>query len=427
MTERETRTLPAFVWVAMIAAAVLQLVDVAAQFSSDRFGWLGMRAFLASNAMYLTVHIVVAMAAAHLGRRLTGVARLGARIAMWGLVLAIGFWAVRELYFALGHVSEGTETIVLYIGWGLGLMVAIGLVLAACRSTALMIIGGVSMLFDNLPPVVWTSLWQSASAAHIVDLIYGLTILLGMTGTVVLLYGAARGAERPQPSLAIRGFRLAARGVWLRVIAAIVAVCVTFMAAAATGGSGKGLAMALVAALVVNVASFWMFGIGAIQAACANLDGLPRFVVGSAGVLSLWCGSLMFIQAPELYSSLTGNAPSFGLDYLDPLSIAQPLIATLAAALFASAIASFAYARGDTGLARQARSAGVAFVGLTLFALVAQYALIQAAHSTAGAVLVMLVAAVCGLIAQVALAQLCGAASSSIDSEPTIPTAIVRP
>ncbi|HEV7554088.1 MAG TPA: hypothetical protein VGO00_01470, partial [Kofleriaceae bacterium] len=401
MTERETRTLPAFVWVAMIAVAVLQFADLAVQFSSDRFGWLGMRAFLASNAMDLTVHVVIAMAAAHLGRRLTGVAALGARIAVWALVLTIGMSAVREIYFAVGHGSEDTETILMYVDWGLGLVVAIGLVVAAYRSTALMIIGGVSIMFDNLPPAVWTTLWKGAAPGHVVDVVYAISLLLGMTGTVLLLYGAARGAERPQPSLAIRGFRLAARGVWLRVVVAIVAVCVTFMAAA-SGGSSKGLALALVAALVVNFASFWMFGIGAIQAACANLDGLPRFVLGLAGVLSLWCGSLMFIQAPELYSSLTGGAPSFTLDFLDPLSIAQPVVAMLAAALLAGGVGSFAYARADSGLARQARSAGVAFVGLTLFALFAQYALIEAAHSAGAVVLVMLVAAVCGLIAQVA-------------------------
>ncbi|HEV7554089.1 MAG TPA: hypothetical protein VGO00_01475, partial [Kofleriaceae bacterium] len=144
--------------------------------------------------------------------------------------------------------------------------------------------------------------------------------------------------------------------------------------------------------------------------------------------LALWCGSLMFIQAPSFYSMMAGGSHSaYHGDFLDALSIAQPLVATLSAALLAGGIAAFANARGDSGgLGHQARSAGVAFVCLTLFGLIAQHVLIREVTTVAGAAMVLLLAAVCALIAQVALAQLCTAASTSIDSEPTIPTAIVH-
>jgi hypothetical protein len=429
MTERETRQLPSFVWVALIASAALHAINAVVFTRGFDFGWLGMRSIVAANALSITAIVVTGVAIVQLRRRLVGVAAVGAQIAMWAVVATVCAFAAHEVWQAGDHFSRASEQTFWYVRWALELTVTIGLVIAAHRSRTLVIAGAALLLFRSLPPFAWEELGSVLGDHAWTRMISTLIHATGTTGVLLLLLGASRGTDPSVPSLAIRGFRLAARGVWLRVIAAIVGVCVTFMMFAASRGSGKGVEMALVAALLVNMVSFGMFGIGALQVACSKVDGMSRFAFGMAGVLGLWCGSVMFIQAPSFYSMMAGGGDShYQEDFLDALSIAQLLVATLSAALLAGGIATFANARGDSGgLGRQARSAGVTFVGLTLFSMIAQQVLIREVTTAAGGAMVLLLATVCALIAQVALAQLCTAASTSIDSEPTIPTAIVLP
>ena len=428
MTEGEPRQLPSFVWIAMIANIALHLANLLVVAADARLGWLGARVMVASNAMTIATMIVLGLAIAHLGRRLIGAAAIGARVATWAIAGSVALFVVRQIYAAIHTSYDADVTEVLwYVRWVIGLTATIGLIIAANRSRGLMIAGGAIALVQDLPPIVWEKISHVTEPHSDWFSVLNLGVVaLGTTGTMLLLYAAAR-TETPLPSLAIRGFRLASRGVWLRVIAAITGVCATFLMFSASHGSGKAIEVALVAALIVNMLSFAMFGIGAIQVACANLDGMPRFVLGAAGVLALWCCGVMSMQPAALYRAMNDRG-FLDSDFFDALSIAQPLIATLSAALLAGGIAVFASARGDSGgLGRQARSAGVVFVCLMLFSLLAQYGLIRGASSMGGAAMVMLLAAVCGLIAQVALAQLCTAASNAIDSEPVIPTAIVRP
>ena len=429
MTDRETRTLPSFVWVAVIASVTLHFVSAVLTVSKVEYQWLGIRTMLASSATAIAWTVVLVIAIAHLGRRLIGVAAIGARIAMWALVVSLAVLVFREVYSAMDKLDRDVDQIYWYGRWAVGLVATTGLIIAASGSRALMIAGGALALLQELPPIAWQKLSSVIGTDYVwFRFLSMIMVVVGSIGWVLLLYGATRGTETPLPSLAIRGLRLAARGVWLRVIAAITSVCVTFMMFAASHGSGKAIEVALVAALVVNMLSFAMFGIGAIQVACSNLDGVPRFALGAAGVLSLWCGALMLMQIPWLYAVMTDSQSFGGIDFLDALSIAQPIVATLSAALLTGGIAAFATARGDSGgLGRQARSAGVAFVCLMLFSLFAQYGLSRGTSSDAGGAMVMLLAAVCALIAQVALAQLCSAASNAIDSEPSIPTATLQP
>jgi hypothetical protein len=430
MTDRETRAIPSFVWVAVIATVALHLAEMAMLVAKTDWLWLGMRVQLATEAMGPVMGIVVGLAIAHLGRRLTGAAAIGARIAAWAIAVSIGLYLVRAVYEAFDQpYDRDLYEVFWYAKWIVGLTVTIGLIVAARNSRTLMIVGGVLALLVNLPPIAWEKLSEAMRGEehNWIEALDMLVIACGASGWLILLHGAAR-TETPLPSLAIRGFRLASRGVWLRVIAAIAGVCVTFMMFTANHGSGKGIQTALLAALVVTMLSFAMFGIGAIQVACAKLDGMPRFALGLAGVLSLWCAGLMSFQGRWFLRWTSMRSALFDDNFIGSFSIALPLVGTLAAALLAGGVAVFANAKGDAGgLGRQARSAGIAIVCLMVFGLVAQYGLIRAASSALGAAMVMLLAAVCVLIAQVALAQLCSAASNAIESEPVIPTATVRP
>jgi hypothetical protein len=208
-------------------------------------------------------------------------------------------------------------------------------------------------------------------------------------------------------------------------------VLIVIMAVSSRGSGGAGMMkLSLFGGLLVNLVSFVMFGLGAIGVARSAVDGVNRYTAAVAAAASLWCAGVMLEQLPRfykiLYSSDYGSWGGSSAEHLTALSVALPVIGTLAGAVLAAVITGFARARNHEALTSSAGAAGVGYVLLMLASVGIQSFLLEKATSEGTLIGMMLVAAGCGLAAQVMLAKACRAASTSIDAEPGLPQARIN-
>src|SRR5262249_38234938 len=119
--------------------------------------------------------------------------------------------------------------------------------------------------------------------------------------------------------------------------------------------------------LAINMISFAMVGAGALGVARSAVDGISQYAVIACGAASLWCAAVMLDQVPKYYQVLYGDHGSFGgAEEIQALSVTMPLVATLAGAVFATAIAMYARTRGHQDLATRASGTGVGYLLLML-------------------------------------------------------------
>ena len=113
------------------------------------------------------------------------------------------------------------------------------------------------------------------------------------------------------------GLRLAARGMWLRVIVAVGIVVLTLLAmsSARSGGEGtfKMLRFMMMAGACATVVAFAMVGLGIARTARATIANLPRVPLALSAACSMWCCGVEFSKLPFIYRMLyKGDYSGYG-------------------------------------------------------------------------------------------------------------------
>ena len=438
MDDRRTgwRNTPPILLVAFALQLAFSLVHLGVRMaeSADRSFEDVHRWDLASNGIWALFAVMVCVGLFDLAARRTGGAAIGARVAGLAFVslYALGVALNALFVFELMPHGEWIWRVEQYVYWTVNTAAAIGLAVAgAPRARALMGVGLALCLASRLPPVLGEAIFGGMDlgrqGAELVRYAFGLVHTIGL---LLLVVAATDGVAAPRRELAARGFGLAASALWLRLIAALVGVLLTVVAVSSRGDGGVGaIKLAMFASLVVNLVSFAMFGLGALHAARSAIDGVSRGGAAIAAAASLWCAGVMLEQLPQYYKILYGGdafGGSSSRDHLQALSIALPIVGTLAGAALAAVIAGLARARNDAILTTSAGSAGVGYTLLMLASVGITSFLLEKADSAGGAIGMMLVAAGCGLAAQVMLAKVCRTASTTIDHDPGLPQATAK-
>ena len=411
---------------------LVQRLSVSSEHDFDRVD----RWQLAANGVWALFTVMVAIGLFDLARRMTGRAAVGLRLA--GIMFAV--------HFVLGHVmnlvfafelggSRWLWKVESYAFWGLVTIAALALAAAAWRRRPALAIGGLVLCMLTRPPeilgeLLFKPLDLGFTGAHVMYTTLGIVHAIAMVAMVI---AASEGVAQRRRELASTGFSLASSALTLRVVAAVAGVILALLAVAAassrSGGSGAEgiMKFAMFGGLVVNLASFAMFGVGALRAARAELDGVPRWTAAIAAAGSLWCMGVLLQQLPTYYQILYGHGDrgSTAQSQLTALTVAMPIVATLAGAVFAGVIASYARLRANEDLVSRASAASIGYTLLMLASIGIQSFMLENARSISGVIGLMVVAAVCGLVAQVMLARACRSAAILVDDEdPSLPKAV---
>ncbi len=389
----------------------------------DRWG-------MAGSGVWAMFAVMVGVGLFDLAGRLTGRAAVGARVA--GIAVfasfALGMTVnILNIFDLLPH-EQWVWQVDQYLFWAIWTIAAVGLLLASPARLLAIAAFAVCMLVHP-PPFLGEVMFKGFGILG-AEILYGGLALAHTAAMLVLVSDASDGAAPQRHDLAVKGFDRAAGALWLRVVAAAFAMMFGLMSAAsAANGSFAIMKFTMIGGLVINLASFLVFGLGALDVARSALDGVARYAVAIAGAASLWCAGVMLGQIPYLYQVLYGHesfASSHQEERMQALTVAMPLVGTLSCAIFAGVMAAFARARGDEALAGRASSAGTTYVLLMLASIGIQSFLFEKATSLSGMIGMMLVAAGCALAAQMILSKVCRAASFSLESAPGLPTAVAK-
>lgn len=366
---------------------------------------------MAASAARFVALVLFAIGAFDLSRQLAGAARRGAQIALVAALLDLALGLFWQAFRARRGWPAAAEWTVLYGLAATAVGLAVGFAIAARRR------------FPRL-----------AVAAIVVDVAVRLLLLLapvraigvtlaGLHAALVLALVLAASTEHDvaMPELAERGFRHAARGLWLRVIAVGLVPALALL----TWGSratAETLKTAVVAAALTSVVSLALVGIGAIGAARARLAELHTGPLYASGVGALVCAAVTVVQTSGLYGSMFDH-DTVG-NYAGPWSILSSLATIASLGYLTRAITGFAARRQLHDLRMRSSGSGAIACVLLLVSFAIMVWLISGASSAGGTVFLVLVSLVCGLSGTVMLARLCTAAADAVrDGFPTLPTA----
>jgi hypothetical protein len=384
---------------------------------------------LAKSGQWFMTTIMFAFGCRELSDRIVGRAARATRVAgrLFGVDIALQLVWMIVFTFRLGPQEEWFYSLESYTFWGISSAISVALFVAAVGRTRGLAIGGlVVCLIARSPQFLRAPVF---AGLHLE--LRGLTIaweiqsLIHVAGLAMLLVAIAPDEAARRPSIAAKGFSDVANGLWLRVIAAVVGALFTLFAIGMKGESGYQLVKVVTfGGLAINLISFAMVGAGAFGVARSAVDGVSQYATIACGAASLWCAGVMFDQVPKYYQVLYGDHGGIrGSEEIQALSVAMPLVATLAGAVFATAIAMYARTRGNQDLAARANGAGVGYLLLMLASIGLQSQLLEQARSQGDAIVVLFAAAGCGLVAQMLLSKVCRRASEAIAADPELPTA----
>jgi hypothetical protein len=417
-------------WFALLVAHVIVRIAV-------KEPWTAIRYQLTSSGISLATEVLATLGALELARRLTGRAALGLRIVagafLFEIVLDLAWALLQFKSFEYMSKHEWIYKAADYAFWAGWMAIAVGLAIAAFRERRVLAIVIVAVNLLTWPPAflakdMYSWLPDGTTGVLIDATLRGLRYALLAAGFWVL----ARGAPVSDRSVAASGLRLAAKSLWLRVIAVAAVPLLTLMVIGGKGskGSVEMLKLAMIAGLVVSLVAFIQFGVGAVRTARGSVAELGRwpFVIG--GATSLWAAGVLLGQLPWMYKMLYGgDSFGFGGDelqrYAQALAIALPLVITAGMALVAIAIGSFAGRRGADELRGHAQAKGAGFVTLQLVALAMTVWMVPEAKSLGSLAMLTLLALGSAVAAIVMLAKLLGLAADELDREAALPTASV--
>lgn len=370
-----------------------------------------------------------------LARRMTGRSRVALNVAVAGVAISFATDLITGLvqFTAKPWDYRWVYKIYDYVGAASIVAFAIGLVLVLPASRRILGIIAIALVFVTWPiePVRkalygWMDLGRDSS-------MYFETVLrIVRYGTLLgLVISAARGVTTTDIYAASNGFRLAAKALWLRVIAAVCVVMLTLMLVAGRGTGGMELfRVAMMAQGLVTVGALAMFGAGALRAARASVPGLSAYTLVVGGGASLWAAGVSLAQLPYLYKMLYKSGEdsysrSDAMDWAQALSTAMPIVVIIGVALLATALSGLGARRGNENLRTDAQGKGVGFVALMLVAVAIQSWMLPKASSVGNYAMLALLAAGAGLWGTVLMAKLLARGADVVEEEPGLPPASI--
>jgi hypothetical protein len=369
-----------------------------------------------------------------LARRMTGRARMGLNVAVAGVALSFASDVLTGLvqFTSTPWDHRLAWKVYDYAGACSWLVFAVGLLIAlpAARRALGFVALAVTFITWPIEPLReplfgWMHLGQKSSmyfesAMRLVR--YGMFIAVAIS--------VSRGTSTTtDPYAAGNGLRLAAKALWLRVIAAVCVVLFTLMTIASRGSGGLELfRFVMMAQGLVGVIALAMFGGGALRAARASVPGLSGYtlVVGGAG--SLWAAGVSLAQLPYLYKMLYKNSEdsysrSDSMEWAQALATAMPIVVIVGVALLATALSGYAARRGKEDLRTSAQGHGIGFVALMLVAVGIQTWMLPKSSSIGNYAMLALLAAGAGLWGTVLMAKLLARGADVVEEEPGLPPA----
>lgn len=376
---------------------------------------------LASTGIDLAASALLAYGAAQLAQHHTGARRRGLQIASLAWVIDLTLQLVWLIGFALWRSSLSTRiehwiTVRQYSWFVVLLLPFIGLAIATMRQhRALAVVSVVIAVVSHPPPfarqVIWNWFGLDLQSGELLSSALSL-LQLGMIA--VLVVKLVPVATTPGPARAAVGLRRAATGLRIWIIAVILGTFpVLFTLDNYYTGSFMRYKLVLVGGTGIHIAAFgWLaFGLlGAVR------DGeLARGKLAFASATSLWCGMVMSVQLIYFYAALHG--------YAKVMTLWLPLVAFAGIVSLVTAIGPFVARHRNESLVPDA-------TGRWIIILMGASAAIQGwllpnADSRASAKLLVIVAALCSVVALAKTARLCSEAATTLDREPGLPAARV--
>jgi hypothetical protein len=393
------------------------------------------RLILTSEGVGFAVSALMLAGTLELARRMTERPRMGLNFAVAGIAISFATDLITGLvqFTAKPWDHLWVYKVYDYVGAASMLLFTIGLVAALPAARRVLGFVAIALVFVTWPvePVRkalfgWMDLGRDSS-------MYFETVLrIVRYGTLLgLVIGAASGVTTPDTYAASNGFRLAAKALWLRVIAAVSVVLLTLILIAGRGSGGMELLkLAMMGQGLVMIAALSMFGGGALRAARASLPGLSGYTLVVGGGASLWAAGVSLAQLPYLYKMLYKNGEdsysrSDSMEWAQALSLAMPIVVIIGIALLATALSGLAARRGNEDLRSDAQGKGIGFVVLMLVALAIQYWMLPKSRSIGNYALLALLAAAAGLWGTVLMAKLLARGADVVEEEPGLPQASV--
>ncbi|NVB83215.1 MAG: hypothetical protein HOV81_32885 [Kofleriaceae bacterium] len=391
---------------------------------------------LAGDGVSMACYTLALLGTLELARRSAGQLSKGAKIAAVGFALGLALEIVTTLMNFDLHIWEkkwlrdGFQ----YAYWLAGVLSVGGLAWAIWKENrVLAIVGLVVAVFIDPPPFLGDALFGGVKDFKLALSIDGALRIVRVTVMSILAIAASRGITPMDRPAGAEGLRLAARGMWLRVLVACSIVLLSLMAMGARGG-GEGLFKMLrfmmMAGACATTIAFAMFGVGVARTAKASIADLPRYPLVLSAAASLWCCGVELSKLPYIYRMLYKSGDYGGYrdnDYMLAFTLAEPFVAIVAVALVAIAIGKFASERTTIALQSEAQGKGIGIVFMMLASLAIQNWMIPKAQSQGSVMMLMMLAAVAGLIAVVMIAKLCAGGAEEIEREPGLPIASVIP
>jgi hypothetical protein len=360
---------------------------------------------MAASAVRYATSVLFAVGALDLSRQLVGGARRGAQIAVVAALLEL---TVELLWELIRMRTSSPAAFVWVVRYGLS-ATAVGLVVGFALAAR-----------RRFPGLAIAAIVVSVAMRVLVLLVQQREIWVVVTGLhvailLVLVLVASPEHDVTVPELAERGFRHAARALWLRVAAVGLVPALALVTAGSRATAGI-VQTATAGAALISVVSLTYFGIGAIGAARARLAELRAGSLYASGVCALVCAGLTVSQTSFDHNSFGERTPV--------LSILAPLVAIASLGLLTQAITGFATRRQLHDLRLRGSGSGVMACVLLLVSFVITAWLSSGAASQGSVLLLVLVSLLCALFGTIMLARLCTAAADAVrDSAPTLPTA----
>lgn len=192
--------------------------------------------------------------------------------------------------------------------------------------------------------------------------------LVSLGGCAATLYMLAVCTRDRSPALAdapaaMRGLRLAAKAMWLKLAVgvAIFNLGLTFSAQLPDTGLVRWISLIGIAATVVGAAAL-------LRVATSRLDGLPvlRVVLGAAGIL--WWARIELLHMWKRL--IMGRVPAFAETAPESAlwSVSGPLLAGAGIVTIGTALVAFADAQTNPRLSKQVMHRTIAYGAVVLFA-----------------------------------------------------------
>lgn len=329
-----------------------------------------------------------------------------------------------------GHTTVMTVYYsVALVGWGLFVL---GLTLVAPPSRRVLGFVAIGLTIVTwMPEQISNKLWHALSLEgkplYVVEMLCTIVRLALLAALVTMLPHRETPAR---PHEAAEGMRSVARGLFIRVVLALVVALFVVMMSMSRGAGEGALSffkLLMMTQVIVGVVALAMTGFGALRAARSGVRDLGTYSLTIGGGASLWATGVSLVQVPMIYRMFYGDRSGFNgremREMTEVLSTALPVVVIVGVGVLATVIAGWAARRGNEDLRSDAQGKGIGYMVLTLAAIaIATWMLPKARKAESGAML-MLLAAGASLWGTVMIAKLFQRAADAFEADPGLPPA----